>query len=99
MKIELIKPIISEFPVKYEQDKEHPMCIRVTKSEKYQSGFDYGEEKDVIGKINKIIEWINSRENQPEAHEHNYVPKQYIGTWSASIPPPTMICTKCGSWI
>ncbi len=30
---------------------------------------------------------------------HNYIQKQYIGTWSASVPPPTMFCTKCGNWI
>ena len=36
---------------------------------------------------------------QPKAHEHNYIEKQYVGSWSASVPPPTMFCTKCGSWI
>ena len=43
---------------------------------------------------NATIEGIK----QPEVHEHSYVPKQYIGTWSASIPPPTLFCTKCGNW-
>jgi hypothetical protein len=33
-----------------------------------------------------------------ETHEHNYISKQYVGTWSANIPPPTMFCVKCGSW-
>ena len=58
-------------------------------------GVKYPSNKEIMDKINEIIESIK----QPEVHEHNYVPKQYVGTWSASIPPPTMICTKCGSWI
>lgn len=62
MKIEPIKPIIMEIPTEYEQIKEEPTCVRVIKSEKYQNGWDFGEEKDLIGKVNKIIESLNNLE-------------------------------------
>lgn len=26
---------------------------------------------------------------------HNMIPFNYVGSWSASVPPPNMKCTKC----
>jgi len=49
---------------------------------------------DIINKINEIIDKVN----EPRYCLHNYVPRQYEGSWGASVPPPTMFCTKCGNW-
>jgi hypothetical protein len=42
------------------------------------------------------IQQIVVAEKRP--HEHNYIPRVYEGSWAASVPPPSMFCTKCGLW-
>ena len=60
--IEPIKPIISKFPKKWRfLDKNLPVA-EVTEWSKYISGWDFGEDENLIGKINRIIEWINNHE-------------------------------------
>ena len=63
MRIEPIKPRINEIPIEWEQDKENPLCFKVIKSEKQQNGWDFGE-NGLVGKLNEIIEWINSKNDQ-----------------------------------
>lgn len=58
--IEPIKPIINKFPKKWKQSEKNPLCVEVTEYEEFQNGFDYGEEKDLVGKLNKVIEVLNT---------------------------------------
>lgn len=58
--IEPIKPIINKIPTKWEQSEESPLAVKVIEYEEFQNGFDYGEEKDLVGKLNKVIEVLNS---------------------------------------
>lgn len=58
--IEQIKPLINKFPKKWKQSEENPLCVEVIEYEEFQNGFDYGEEKDLVGKLNKIIEVLNT---------------------------------------
>jgi len=64
--IEPIKPIFSKFPKKWKMvDKNLPL-MEVKEWSKYQTGWDFGEDGDLIGKINRIIEWINNYEKRKE---------------------------------
>ncbi len=58
--LEPIKPLMQRTPKRCEPSKENPMLVTVLEYEEFQNGWDYGEEKDLIGKINKIIERINN---------------------------------------
>ena len=61
--IEPIKPIFSKIPKEWKiKSKKFPI-VEVIEWLKYQTGWDYGEDGDLIGKINRIIEWINNHED------------------------------------
>jgi len=64
--IEPIKPIFSKFPKEWKMKGKNSLCVEVTEWLKYQTGWDYGEDGDLIGKINRIIEWINNYEKRKE---------------------------------
>lgn len=46
---------------------------------------------DIATKLNELIDEVNKNGCPP----HNLIPYHYEGSWSASVPPPNMRCTKC----
>lgn len=66
---------------------------------------DYGKRFGIMSGAE--IDWLRSfgaaaieygkeaKEKAQQCPPHNMVPHAYRGLWGGSVPPPTMICTRC----
>ena len=69
MKQKALLLLISKFPKKIAKSNEtssYGSYFEIKEWGEVQTGWDFGEDRDLIGKVNRIIEWINNFEKMKE---------------------------------
>ena len=45
--------------------------------------------------LGTVVEILDGQAIKNQCPPHNLSDYNYVGAWSASVPPPNRICTKC----